>query len=129
MYPRNGRVLLQITRNGKRVVALPFHAQRQRFQAARHQESVEWAEHGSQHSAIGASLSHMRVLGADHYAGGRIAVTAYVLGGAMYHDVEVVFNRLEQVGRGESAVNDGYGPHLARGFADSVQVDQFDQWI
>ena len=111
-------------RDFHRVLAMPFHPQRQRFQSAQRQKAIERpcdrADCILQKRDLVAELL---VFSHDDDTADHIGVAIQVFRGGMDYDIEPVFDRPLDPGAGESIIGNADGMVGARNFRHRFQVD------
>src|SRR6266487_4366862 len=94
---------------------MALHSQRKCPQTAQHQVRLEGAQHRAQEDAVAAQLVEQGIFCADGNASRAVPVSANILRRAMRDDIDAMLDR--------------DGPYLARGSADSIEVDYLNERI
>src|SRR6266513_2922919 len=123
-------MLFEPLRDLHRVLAMTFHPQCQRFDAAQGEEGVERARHAAQRVLQEAQFLFQSAVSLDDGgAADHVGMAVQVLRRRVHDDVEAVLERTLEVGRGEGVVAHREQAALARDRRHRLQVDELKKGI
>src|SRR5205085_12036214 len=129
VYALNCGMLLQEASHLQCIATMPFHAQCQRLQSPHNQVRLKRAEHRTQHRCVVAYRVLQGMLCANDNSGSAISMPTEIFCRAMHNHIETMFNGSNQVGCGESAIDNANCSHFLSSSTNSIQVDHLNQWI
>src|SRR6202030_2125605 len=109
---------------------MPLHPQRERFQTAQYQKTVERARNRADRVLEEPhSIAKFLVLSDHSHATDDVGVTVQIFGCRMDHEVKTKFDRPLDPWRGEGVVGDRKNLVFARDLRDRFQIDDFEERI
>ena len=123
------RMFLEMLGQRCRVLTMPVHSHSQRFDSAQDLMCFPWTQHAT-HKFHHPDQSHAVGFVARHGdAAHCVRVSAQKFRGAVYHDVSTVLQRLAEIRRRKSVVDDQAGAKRARDLGTSIDVTNLEQGI